>query len=99
MKNADINFKNLPEMLANGLKRLSKHAAILFIVFIAAAYGFVLYRISTLSAVEPSDQAVAAQTKTPHINKDVVDQLKQLNDNSVTVRTLFNDARNNPFNE
>lgn len=99
MKNSNLDLKSLPEALANGIGKFSKHAIVLFILLIALAYGFVLYRISTLSAAEPTDQAVSARTKTPHINEDIVSQLQQLNDNSVSVRSLFNDTRNNPFNE
>lgn len=99
MKSNNVSLKTLPEVLANGLGKFSKHAIIVFFLCIALAYGFVLYRISTLSNATPSDQAVAAQTKSPHVNEDVINQLQQLNDNSVTVRTLFNGARNNPFNE
>lgn len=99
MKNGNISLKSLPEQLSGVFAGFVRHAIIFFIIFIAAAYGFVLYRISTLSSVEPSDQAVATQAKTPHLNKDVIEQLKQLNDNSVSVHTLFNDSRNNPFNE
>lgn len=98
-KKGTIDFKTLPGALAGGVAKLSKYTVLLFILFIAIIYGFVLYRVSTLSSAEPTSDAISTQAKTPHIDKKVVGRLKELKDNSVNVQTLFNDARNNPFHE
>ena len=48
----------------------------------------------------PNDQAVSGQINTanlPKIGEIQVDQIKTLQDNSVSVQTLFEQARNNPF--
>ncbi|HET8709037.1 MAG TPA: hypothetical protein VFL85_02020 [Candidatus Saccharimonadales bacterium] len=100
MKDSPMNLKALPELLATNMARFTKHAIIVFVVFVALIYSFILYRISVLDSAKPSDQAVAAETKTPpHLNQDIIEQLQQLNDNSVAVHSLFDKARNNPFNE
>jgi hypothetical protein len=99
MKNGNINLKSLPGAFVAGLGKLGKYGFAFFLLFLVAIYGFVIYRINTLAAVMPSDTAVTSTTKTPHIDKNLVQQLNQLKDNSVTVQTLFDEARSNPFNE
>jgi hypothetical protein len=94
----DINLKTLPADLANSFHKLGRYAVITFIVFLAVIYSFLLFRINTLTAAEPSDEAIA-QTQTPRIDQKIVDQLLELKDNNVTVQALFEDARSNPFQE
>jgi hypothetical protein len=104
MKNANIslkfNVKSLPVLLEAVLHRLGRYAIILFLLLLVAVYGFVLLRINTLSNAQPSSTAVAAQIKSvtiPHIDPTVVQQIQNLQDNSVSVQALFNQARTNPF--
>jgi hypothetical protein len=44
----------------------------------------------------PSDQLTSVKPS-PRIDQDVVSQLQQLQDNSVSVQALFNQGRTNPF--
>lgn len=92
--------------LMNGLRlfapRLLRFAVVFFVLLLAGVYGFVLWRVQSLSAVQPTDADVSAQVKlsaTPHINQTTVKQMQDLQDNSVSVHTLFDEARNNPFQE
>src|SRR5262245_5671891 len=83
-------------------RRLSGYAVPLFLLLLVAVYGFVLYKISVLANVQPSDSDVTAQAKAsavPHVDSNAVKQLESLQDNSVSVQTLFNQARRNPFQE
>ncbi len=73
---------------------------LVFLLFVALLYGFVLLRISNLSNLQPPEEAVNSQVKAaalPHIDQSVVNQLQSLQNNSVNVQALFNQARNNPF--
>ncbi len=98
MKN-DLNLSNLTDIYHAGLGKLHKYAALLFFIFVAVIYGFIMLQINSLSNPEPTQATISTKSKTPHIDKNVVSQLNQLKDNSVTVQTLFDEARNNPFNE
>jgi len=99
----NAGLKSLPEKFTAGLRTLLRYRVFLFFLLLAAVYGFLVFRISVLNGAEPSSTDVSAQTQTtppvPHIDQNVVKQLKSLQDNSVSVQTLFNDARNNPFQE
>ena len=82
------------------LQLFSRFGGILFFLLIAIVYGFIIMRISALSNIQPSQSDIDAQTKStpiPRIEPKIAGQLEQLEDNSVNVQTLFNQARNNPF--
>ncbi len=102
MKNSNINlnFKSLPELLNFAGRYLSRYAIILFLVFLVAIYGFVLMQINSLSNAKPSNTAVSTQAQSvaiPHIDPATVQQIQNLQNNSVSVQALFNQARTNPF--
>jgi hypothetical protein len=82
------------------LRGLGHYSVIFFLIFVALIYGFVLLHINNLNTAQPSDQAVSSQVKAahvPHIDQSVVKQIQSLQDNSVSVQSLFDQARNNPF--
>jgi hypothetical protein len=82
------------------LHKLSRYSVLFFLVFVALLYGIVLLHINSLNSAQPSDQAVSSQVKAakvPNIDQSVVQQIKSLQDNSVSVKSLFDQARNNPF--
>jgi hypothetical protein len=93
-----MDVKDLLPAVLTSFHKVGRYALILFVVFLAIIYSVILYRVYTLSTAEPSSEAIS-QAGTPHINADVVNQLLELKDNNVQVQTLFNDARDNPFQE
>jgi hypothetical protein len=99
--NGDIHFDGLIKSLKGSGKKLASYRALLFFLLLASVYGFIVYRINALSSIAPDDNAVPATTKTaqPHIDPDVVKKILDLQDNSVNVQTLFDQARQNPFQE
>jgi hypothetical protein len=104
MKNSNINLKldlkALPDLLDSISHRVKRYTVILFSLLLLAVYGFVLMRISSLINAEPSASAISAQAQTvaiPHINPNTVQQIQNLQSNSVNVQALFNQARTNPF--
>lgn len=96
-----LDLKALPELFAQTARKLSRYRVILFVVFVAGIYGFISYKIITLSNPVTDSSSVDTQVTslTPHIDVKVVDQLESLQDNSVNVKSLFEKARQNPFAE
>jgi hypothetical protein len=75
---------------------------ILFMLVLILLYGFIGWRIHSLANAKPGLAAVEAETKAtskPSIDPALVDKIKQLEDNSVNVKSLFDEARQNPFQE
>jgi hypothetical protein len=100
--NNSLNLKSLVTTLKNFSRQISRYRVVITLVLVFGIYGFVFWRIQTLSGAEPSINQINAQTNPAigaHIDKHVVDQLRQLRDNSVNVQALFNQDRNNPFQE
>lgn len=97
-KNIELKFS--PAKLSIVARKYSRYSLVGFIAVVVIAYGFVLFRISSLGQLEPTDEAITSQVKAdqvPHIDEAVVKQLESLEDNSVSVQTLFDEARSNPF--
>ncbi len=95
-----LDLAALKPLSAKAVAGLSRYAAILFFVLIAGVYGFIILRINVLSNAQPSQSDIDAQsisTPVPRIDPAVAEQLEKLKDNSVNVQTLFDQARNNPF--
>lgn len=81
---------------------VQRYMVLIFILAFVGVYGFLVFRINSLTSSEPSDDAVAERLKTvqrPRIDQNAVDKIEQLKAQNIEVQTLFNEARNNPFNE
>jgi hypothetical protein len=95
-------LESFNQYLNKFLVAIKRYQVVVFIVFLALVFGFLIYRINSLSSQQPSDSDVTAQaitSKSPHIDQSVVDKIQTLQDNSVQVKGLFNNARSNPFAE
>ena len=81
--------------------RLVRFRVPLFILAILLMYGFIVWRAADLTNAEPDPKDVAAQTNSlnPHIDQATLGKIQDLQDNSVSARSLFNQARQNPFKE
>ena len=98
--NIHMDLRQLRAVAEKSLHKLSRYAAILFFLLVAGVYSFILLRINTLVNAQPSQSDIDAQstsTTIPRVDPKVAEQLEKLEDNSVNVQTLFNQARNNPF--
>ena len=81
----------------SGLRKYLWIAPFLLMILL---YGYVLIKINGFESAAPSASAIASKLKTsasPAINQTVVNELNQLQNNSVSVQALFNQARSNPF--
>ena len=82
--------------------KLRRYSFVIFISLVATIYAAVVYRIDSLSNIQPSDGAISSQVKAarvPKFNQNIILQLQGLRDHSVNVQTLFNSERTDPFQE
>lgn len=94
------DIKSILPTVGRDINKARRFSVVGFVVFVAVLYGFLFLRINSLNDVQPSNDSVTGQVKAagvPHIDESVVKQLESLKDNSVNVRTLFNQARKSPF--
>jgi hypothetical protein len=102
MKNKDLNLNlnNLPAQLSALTRKISAYKVFLFFLAAASLYGYILWRINVFSNAPASQSEETAQTTAqPHIDQATVEKIQSLQDNSVNVQTLFDQARQNPFQE
>jgi len=99
-KKKSLDIKALQATVQKFFKAESKHAVFLAIMLVLIVYLFVVWRISKLAIAEPSDdQTASAQSQIPKIDKTAIDQIQSLEQNSPEIHSLFDSARNNPFQE
>lgn len=100
MKNSDLSLESLTAGLGGIWKSLRSYKAIIFFLIVAALYGFIIWRINVYSNVPPSqiveNAGLSAQA---HIDPTTAQKLQNLQNNSVGVQALFNQARQDPFQE
>ncbi|HCM51911.1 TPA: hypothetical protein DIS56_02140 [Candidatus Saccharibacteria bacterium] len=101
-KNIKINLGSLKSQLDKLKPFFSKHGSFMAILFVLLIYLFIVWRISALAAAEPEIEAIDAaltSSAVPKIDSKAIEQIQQLEQNSPQVQALFNQARNNPFQE
>lgn len=102
MKSKDITLnKETVSAAANtALGKFRMYRIFLFFLAVAGLYGYIVWRVNVYSAIEPDATEASSQAvKQPHINKNLAEKMQKLEDNNVNVKTLFDEARNNPFAE
>jgi hypothetical protein len=98
--NLKIDLKSLKENARKLFKAESRHAVFIAIMFVLIVYLFVVWKISKLAVAEPSvDETATAQSQIPKIDKNAINQIQNLEQNSPDIHSLFDGARNNPFQE
>lgn len=102
MKNGEVklNLRDIPALLMGFLRKVSSYRIFIFFLMVAVLYGFIIWRINTFSNTPASTSEVTAQaTADARIDPATVAKIQSLQDNSVSVQSLFDSARQNPFQE
>lgn len=99
MKNGNIDLAALGTQLGGLTKRLRAYSGFVFFLLVAALYGFILWRINVYSNAPAAQSSAGTPVAQPHIDPEVAQKMLDLQSNSVSVQALFNEARQNPFQE
>jgi hypothetical protein len=100
MKNSNLNISNLGSQATAFAKKIGAYKAFIFFLAVASLYSYIIWRINILSTAPPSESELQSQTTAqPRIDPATIAKIKSLQDNSVSVQTLFDTARQNPFQE
>ncbi len=98
-----LTTDSLKKSASQFLRVVNRYRSIIFFLVLASLYGFIIWRINVLSTAPPSEADIKSAEQTavpsPKIDAASARAINNLKDNSVRVQTLFEDARNNPFNE
>lgn len=99
---ANLDIHATEKVLKKFLNTLNRYRNFIFFLLLSALYGYIVWRINVLSSAPPSTADVAnaqQNVQLPRIPQSTIQKLQGLQDNSVRVQTLFNTARQNPFQE
>ncbi len=98
---SNLNTASISKSLRDLGGKFAKYRVLLFMLLLVGIYGFIIFRIYTLAGIAPDENAVQATTKATraHIDEDVAKKIQELQDNSVNVKSLFEEGRQNPFKE
>jgi len=98
----NIDLKDIPNKLLALLQWLKKYAIFIGILIALGIIMFLLWQIIYLSNLQPSSTDVTNklnELQTPKLDQDAVDKILQLEEQNIDIQTLFNEARQNPFQE
>ncbi len=98
MKNIDIKQLTVLGQKAAGMAQ--RYASFIFILSILFIYVFLVFRVGMLAQAEPSEDAVAEKANTVKrlkLDQPSIDKIQQLQDQNIGVKSLFESARDNPF--
>lgn len=95
-------FEKITSKIKPFVKLFQRYKLFMLFISVLLIYLFLVFRINVLSNREPSDTDINTKLQTvsrPRIDQTVISKIQELQDNSVTVKSLFNHARKNPFQE
>lgn len=98
----NIDLKDVPAKLLSLLQGLKKYTLFICILLVAGIYIFLILQIRSLASIEPSSTDITNklnELQTPKLDQSAVDKIQQLEAQNIEIKTLFNEARQNPFQE
>ena len=98
----NLDPKKLLARAKDFLNKFKKYSGFAFIVTVLLIYSFLVLRIGILSQAEPSEDAIAEQQNTIKrlkIDQNSIDKINELEDQNIGVQSLFEAARDNPFQD
>lgn len=99
-----MNAKDLPSQLKEIPDKLLRYSKLLFLALVLLGYVFIVLRVGALSNATPtegeiSNDSTSSSVQQPQISQATINKITQLQNNSVSAQALFNQARQDPFQE
>jgi hypothetical protein len=92
--------KPLKQQLGSILLRLTNSRVLVMILVIGSTVGYMSYRIQKIISLEPDSEVVStriSELKGKPLDISSLDIIEQLNARNITLESIFDDTRNNPF--
>lgn len=98
----NLDVKELTKVFQKILGFVKRYAVFIFVLLGLGIFGFLVFRIRTLANHEPSESAVEEKigdARPITIDQSAVAKVQQLQSTNVDVKALFDQSRDNPFQE
>lgn len=95
-----LDTQSLTAKLITTRDIIARYAVLIFITSAVAIAGFLTLRIASLSNIEPSpdqEDEKLASIKSVRLDAASIEKLKELEDQNISVQSLFDNGRDNPF--
>jgi hypothetical protein len=95
-----MKLNNITAKLTIAKDFASRYIVIIFVICVALIFGFLTLKIANYSNDEPTDDQIEERLgalQTVRLNDDAVQKIKELQDQNISLDSLFNNGRDNPF--
>jgi hypothetical protein len=95
-------LKKLTDKLLQLLVLFKRYKVLVVLVLFGSMYGYLIYTSGQQAARQPSETKINEQfqgVSSPKLDKNVAQQLYELESQNIEIKSLFDEARNNPFSE
>lgn len=100
--NVNIDLKEVPQKALHILGKLKKYSGFAFVILVLGAYSFIVFQIQQTINSEPTQTEITDKlldlNKT-RLDEEAIEKIQDLRDTNIEVQTLFQEARDNPFQE
>lgn len=96
------DIKNIAKKFTPLVHKVQQSLSFIAILFILLSCGFLVYRIGTLTNIEPTQEQISEKLKDvrrPKIDQEAINQIQTLESENIEVQSLFKEARDNPFQD
>jgi cell division protein FtsN len=97
-----LDINKIPVLFSKLKDIVKPYLGFMLILIIMLMYGLVIWQIRFYVTQEPSEIKVAQELTTiniPKVDEEAINRITQLEDRNIQVKALFENARQNPFNE
>jgi hypothetical protein len=99
-KDLSLKSVNLKTLFNKYSKGFSKHAIFGAVILVLLVYLFLVFKISKFAQAEPpAGQTPPNPLSIPTVDKKAIAHIQSLEQNNTQLHSLFEQARNNPFQE
>ncbi len=98
----NFDLKDIPKKLSPIIEKLRGSLGFITILIVLGMFGFIVLKIRYYASVQPTQTAVDEKLQglqRTRIDQAAIDRIENLESTNVDVRALFEEARDNPFQE
>jgi hypothetical protein len=102
MPNLKLDTGTILEKLRLIAEVARRFSTLIVIVIFSGMYAYLMLQVNSINQKTPNADAVTEklkETSTPKIDAEAAQKLSALEDQNIELKSLFNQARSNPFEE